>query len=370
MSDGDAADLLERLGVLGSLSERIAAARVYDNHPLALDVLGNLLRKHYGGKVAKISHVKVLDRRKRFFQLFEETRQRLPGREEAERFLQVVALCVEDPGLAAVAAGLERDPQDDATQDELMDLAVELSDWGLVQWNPAAERVGQHSVVRQYFASLVPSPTNIHRRLFLWYLQQDVSIDASSLEDVRLLLLAVEHGLRAGELEECLRLVFAPINKHYTFVEWLAAWGHLARGIQLLGDLADAASDQARAELLSAKAGLMRQLGRPEEAVTVLDAVLKDFEKGSHEMDCRSLVYSQASINRGNALWQIGRECEALQDYDQAISVLEQLVFLGKASLIQLVSVGSTDPMHSKPWVAFRKRIARIEPRLSYVEHA
>jgi hypothetical protein len=100
--------LLRSIGVTGEVTELRDAAHSYANHPLALTVLGSLLTKRYGGRLKPLGDEAVLDPRLRLFQLLEETRLNLPGREQAERLLQIASHCLENPSLETLGALLAR----------------------------------------------------------------------------------------------------------------------------------------------------------------------------------------------------------------------------------------------------------------------
>ncbi len=107
LSRAAAVNLLEQVGVQGTPGELTALADKYDRHPLALNVLGRLLVHAYGGRIVESSRPLVLDPKDRLFELFKITREHLPGRDRAERFLHVASLCLDNACLPVLAAGLD-----------------------------------------------------------------------------------------------------------------------------------------------------------------------------------------------------------------------------------------------------------------------
>src|SRR5262249_28058022 len=97
---------------------------------------------------------------------------------------------------------------------------------------------------------------------------------AATLEQVKPRELAVEHALRAGDAGRCQELFFGGLTPLYSFAEWLAAFGHLARGVGMLGAAAEPAPGPPRAHFLLARAPMHRRLGALDRALTDLDEAI------------------------------------------------------------------------------------------------
>jgi len=317
--------LLRRLGVKGETDQIKRIAEGYANHPLALMVFGGLLRKKYGGQLEHLPKVSVLDSKRGLFKLFEEIRQNLVGGTTAEQLVRVASHSLENPTLAAVAAAMAAPS---GPLSDLMEQAITLSDWHLIGWDGEAGIVQLHPLVKQYFSGLVHASeaVAIHERFSTWYSEQPILNKASSLEQIRPRVLAIEHALRANNVSRCRELFFLPVNETYSFAEWLAAWGHQTTGIELLGRLAKVSPPQTRAEFLTARAAFQRQLGALEDAHIDLDEAIELLDSRDTRLSSeRQASLAGALTNRGNVRWQASRLAEAVEDYDRALSNLDQL---------------------------------------------
>lgn len=332
LDDESAARLLETLGVGGTRQQRIAIARDYDNHPLALVVLGRLLAEHFGGNVENLSGISALDPRLRIFELLEETRRHLPGRQSAEAFLHVVACAEEHAALPAIAAGLgAADPDDAEAIHSLRQQAVMLDQWQLVDWDSQRQVVRMHPLVKEYFASVAPQPQVIHQRLCRWYARQPMVEQPRTRDDIRPRLLAVHHALRADCGEAAAALFFAPLTARDSLVEWLHAWGHMDQAREMAERLVAATEASLRAELQSVHAATLRHLGRLDEALASIDTAIALFE-GTGDQDA-SLQESLAGawMNRGNIEFERRQHGSAMCSFDRAIEILRPLVAAGHA---------------------------------------
>ncbi len=352
IDDDAAVGLLRGLGVSGADEEIVRVARQYENHPLALTVLGRVLAKSFGGRLERLDRVSALDPKDRLFELLEETRRNLPGRKRDEQILRVAALFVESPSLPALLAALGR-PEGNAPA--LLERILTLAEWNLAEWDGSAELIRLHVLVKQFFATgpagarppgfygLFTSlaqrffARRVHRRLVRWYDSQSISPDAARVEDVRTRVLAIEHSLLAGQISHCTALVFGPMTSHYNFVEWCTAWGHHAFGSALLQRLAEssASAQDDQAGFLVARAALLRQSDRLlpakeslDEAIALLDKVSRPAPGPRREM------LSGALQNRGNVERQLEQFPEALRDLDRSLALLGN-VSLNDPALVQ-----------------------------------
>ncbi len=333
-----AIEMLRSAGVKGSDKQLLDEAESFDRHPLALTVLGTRLKKMYGGRIEQVDRIRVLDHRQRLYKLLEETRQSMPGGEDAEQFLHVATQCLEDPSLATIAAGMGWDVQiEQEMADDLMEQAISLADWQLASWDGFNERVGFHAIVKQYFSQQAKDAPEIHRRLSRWYSGEDIPLHAGTLEQMRPRILAIEHALCAGAWDECAELLLAPVNAHYSFVEWLPAWGHLEKGIDLLGRVAHGAPRELRLQSTSSRAALQRQRGDLPLALEELNGIVKEIEATDKPNCEENTILANTYVNRGNVLWQMMKFEQALADYGLAIDLLQQLVAERPSVLIDML---------------------------------
>ena len=346
LSDADAVALLRSIGVDGADAKIAAAAKYYGNHPLAVSILGRVLVNRHGGKVDGIERFRLFDQRhakgkEQIFHLFSEMSKRLPRGEADRLFLQVASLCIEDAGILTILAGLGLEGIPDSVKlDDAIDQAVDLASWGLVYWDGARQKVGLHALVKQHFGSEIDNQTNIHTRLSLWYASQELPGRAVSLEDVRFRFLAIEHAAKACNFKQCADLTLSQINNDYTLVEWLAAWGHLSQGQDLLARIGDIAPASERAVFVISRSVLLRELGRLDESIAILDQLIS--EQGSQtgsDSDSNRLVLAKARANRANSIWQSGDFTTALREYEASLQVLEALVLSGVASFTDVAKL-------------------------------
>jgi len=331
LDDEAAVALLRSLGVHGEPAVLLEAARGYGMHPLALSVLGGLLAKKFGGRLERLDRVSAFDPHRRLFELFEETRRNLPGGHEAERFLQAMSLCLENPSLATLAAAMGQ-PVDQAAErgDELLEQALMLAEWHLIEWNARAETVSMHPLVRQFFASKVPDAALGHARLCRWYESQALPVNPTTLAQVRPRILAIEHALAAGDGPAALRILRAPMTRDDALEDWLGTMGHLTFGADLLERMAKTLADGDSAGLRITLAGWLRRLGRLDEAMRNLDAAiarLDDPADAAPDADPdRTVGLAGALMTRANVHRQAWRYEAALGDVSRAIGLFVSVI--------------------------------------------
>jgi tetratricopeptide (TPR) repeat protein len=318
--------LLRSLGVDGDESSLKDVAQTYANHPLALEILGCLLAKKYGGQLVKISDVTPMDHHEALFKLFEEARASLPGRREAERFLVLIAHCLENPSLEMLAALLLDEHGRTVRPSELLEQVVTLADWSLVGWDGRTETVSLRPLLKQYFTALIPPDESreIHRRLADWYGSQPVEESAATLEQAKPLVLAIEHALRAGDPTRYLECFFRPVTPLCSFVEWLGAFGHLATGLDLLGKAAGVCTGLPRVQLLIPRSAMNRLLSNFRLSLDDLDEAVAVLESPTPPPapESRALLAGALS-NRGSVYRQLAHYDIAREDFDRAVVLLE-----------------------------------------------
>jgi tetratricopeptide (TPR) repeat protein len=340
LDDEAALRLLRRSGVHGSDEALITAVRNYGNHPLAIEVLAGLLVEGEGGDIERAPKISPWDPKTRLFNLFAAVRCQLPNLKGSNRFMQMASLCLEDPQLEMIEAlmaqergrGLrswfsfaKRDPRDDTPASSLQPLAIGLSKWNLIVWNGSTKRISLHPLLREFFAQDVPKPQSIHKRLMEWYESQPAPDNPKTLEQARARSLAVEHGIRAGDLGRCAVLLFGPFDSSYSYSEWLAAWGHLTHGISLLTQLTEISDSESRAEFLLTRATMLHKLedlsSAQRDAESAIN-ILRSLGSGSTR-NCQNLA--RALGTRGNLIHDMGRPADALRDFTEAAEILRNV---------------------------------------------
>lgn len=340
-----AVELLQSIGVRGRPDEIECAAAAFGYHPLALEVLGGQLANKYGGRLDKMPKIAVMDARRALAQLLDEARSHLPGGLTAENLLKTASHSLEDPTLSAIAfITAAEDGVSEKLVDEMREQAVTLASWRLIKFDGDREVVQLHPVVKKYFAALAGTVESaaLHRRYSAWYSSQPLAAGASSLEEMGPRRLAIEHALLAGDLARCRDLCFSPVNTRYSFVEWLAVFGHLSSGISLLQRLGNTAAGTMRAEVCIARAALERECGMLPQAMTNLDeAILLLSDPCDPSLPGDKATLAGALVNRGNVFRQKGEKgdySKALADYDKGITILEEIAANDRVYSLQLAS--------------------------------
>lgn len=322
LEDESAIELMRSLEVVGDDEAVRSVVRSYQNHPLALTVLGRLLKKKFGGRLERLDRVSALDPKEHLFQLFNLTRANLPRQAEAERVLQVAGHCLANPSLPVIQAGMGNHDGNKTHIDQLLDLALTLADWNLVQWDGGQEVMVLHPLIREYFAGLAVDSAKIHGRLSDSFARQPIPDRAYTLKDIHTRILAIEHAWRAGDCERCEELIFSNVSSQYQLCEWLAIWGHQSVAVELLGRISNGAPSEFRCALASPKAAMLRHLGRFDEASQCLDEVIEILSTLGRGASLESrLQLASAYLNRGNVRRQQREFLAAISDFDQTCAI-------------------------------------------------
>ena len=326
-----AVDMLRTFGIKGDPAQLRTLAQHYACHPLALEVLGGQLCNRFGGRLTELPRVTAFDPNGALWELFSEARKNLPGGVLADRFLIAVAHCLDNPPVALLTEVLSQD-EPLVSVEELIDRSVTLANWNLLGWDGEHEVVRMHPLLKQYFAAQADTATSfsLHRRIAEWYREQTVTPAASTMADVNTYILAIEHALLAGDVSLCNDLVFAALTADYSFVEWIAAWGHHSRGTDLLGRIAAAAEGLLRALILIARAALNRQRGDVHAAVIDLDDAVSILRQPGQDA-ARVLPHLAAALsNRSTVHLQMAAYDRAIFDLDSAVALLDMPVQRGE----------------------------------------
>jgi|WetSurSiteA1Bulk_404760.scaffolds.fasta_scaffold00974_7 tetratricopeptide (TPR) repeat protein len=313
-------DLLKKLGVKGTPDKLKEVAELYANHPLALTVLGTLLKKKFGGY---LHSVKVLNPNHELHVLLDEIRESLPGREGAELFLKVVSQCIENPSLEIISEGIKGISRfSDNTLENLLEKAVMLADWNLIWWNGVEHSVSLHPILKNYFSSLLTEneSKSIHKLLSQWYSNQLIPENVNLLEEVKSRVLAIKHSGMAGDLDLVEKLLFSPMIEGYTLFTWLGAWGHQLTAIDLLDQFINTQENELQSIFLLGLAQMYQQLARSQLAMEKVDkaiAILKELRISGLLQSPTNLVNALAI--KGNLCREIGSSAEAIENFNRAI---------------------------------------------------
>ncbi len=336
-----AVDMLRSLGARGEDAALAAAARAYGYHPLALRILAGLLDRDPDFIARPGFAAAALDPKEKLFAILSYAWTRVPRRTGAERMLCAAAHSLEEPSLRtlssvlaprwgwpgrllrwmgrAIPGALRRSTQPAGEISKLRDCVHGLAPWRFVSWERNGDALHLHPVVAEFFRLRTRRRDHWHRAFARHYASQPVPANAASLRDAAARHLAVEHALAAGRQRWCGDLVFGPFLPGCCYSEWLAAWGHLAQGVDLLGRVARDAPKWLRADLQMARSAFLRDLGRCEEAIAAATVAI-DTHKASGRSSRRATQgLIRALINRASALRIVGRSRDAVTDLDAAL---------------------------------------------------
>ena len=287
LADDSAVELLKELGVTGEDEDILAAANEYDNHPLALAVLGGLLAKQFGGDVTKRPQVDVVadDPTGRLAKLLGEVAEH---HKDNLLLLGIIACCLGSAPLEMLVEITKEDGR------KVRVRLAELQDWHLAKFN--GESVELHALIRKYFLGALGEERvkTVRQAIATWFALRPIPDEPRTLEDVRSLVLGARHALAADDAGLAMDFLHGTAaGRHYpTLSGWMDAFGHMALMVELYGGFIAIYED------------LVRNQGR------------KELRKNL------GLSYN----NRGLALWRQGDPAAAVEDYDKAIDIYETLV--------------------------------------------
>ena len=328
MEPEDAVEFLRRQRVTGSDSQLAAIGARWNWHPLALAVISGLILKRYGGNVERMPALNVLDPRLPLNTLLDETRRHLPDPALSDRMMMAASLVEENPTIKLIQVGLKSLlPEESISEDRLVDNAIALGEWQILEWDGERDSVAIHPLIREYFGALL-SPDErqaLHAAFAEFYAHEDLKSAPSSLSDVRTRILAIIHHCHAGNALAAEALLFDEFNQGISFLDWLAGSGHHVTGIDLLSRLIDLLEPKARARLLSIRGGLRTELRDFARALADLDEAVRLLGERATSGDKEAIGdLVGALINRGNAKRE-QFDASSLEDFDQALCALSGL---------------------------------------------
>lgn len=342
-SESEGTALLRSLHVHGPDAELAAAVCDFKGHPLALTLLGNLLREGFGGDVHKRTEVGPLQfddakggQARRALAAYERwfgpspqrALLRLLGlfdRPAPDEALQVLRAEPAVPGLNDAVVTL--------TASQWSQVVERLRRAGLVEArNPAAPgHVDAHPLTREYFGELLKQENEEtwregHARLYAWY-SATAKHQPDTLEEMAPLYAAVWHGCRAGRHQESFDTVFWWRIRRFNEAYSLKRLGTFGADLSALSNFFTAPwtrpvpglRERDCAFVLNDAGYTLRALGRLEEAVEPLRAAL-DAHQARHD-------YKNASIaaeNLSELQLALGRLKEAAASARQAVELADQ----------------------------------------------
>lgn len=335
LDDAAAVILLRKLGVKAGDEEILAVARDLENHPLSLTILGKLAARKYGGSLDRFrseTHLVADDEKIRG--LLEKMQDALPSRADSAHLLDLLAHFIETPGYEQYAAflrwlvlqpghgALVDRPVLHLDDDALREGLAVLDDWSLITWDRDSSSLYLHPLLREYFKSRSASSVNIHKALADWYLTLTPPDDARSLQDMRSRILAIEHGLLAGNPTVCDAAVLLPVAECFSLSEWLALWGHQSAGIDLLAKVLARSGEPERSKHLVSRGAMLQDLDKLALARSDLSEAIRWLGSGlRRRLKYRDLL-AGACMNRGNSHAESGTPDRAVDDFDMALRVL------------------------------------------------
>jgi tetratricopeptide (TPR) repeat protein len=325
MEPADAVEFLRRQGVKGTDTQLAAIGARWNCHPLALAVFSGLILKRYGGNVERMPALNVLDPRLPLNSLLNEARHHLPDAVLSDRIMMAASLVEENPTIRLIQAGLQiLLPDQLIAEDRLVDNAIALAEWQLLDWDGELDTVAIHPLIREYFGALLSASQQkaLHTTFAEFYASEDLKASPSSLADVRTRILAIIHHCHAENAVAAESLLFGEFHQGISFLDWLAGSGHLVTGIDLLGRLIALSADSQKARLLSVRGGLRTELRDFGKAIVDLDeAVRMHGERSDSSKPEAVFDLVGALINRGNAKREQSDK-SSLADFDLALSTL------------------------------------------------
>ncbi len=326
--------LLRARGVQGKDDQLARAAWVYENHPLALNILGSLLAKRYGGKVERVGELNILsdDRQHRLGHLlgkvFEYMQPQAP-------LLNMVACCLVSTPVGMLAALLQ-DPEK-----QVLDALEELADWHVLGFD--GQSAEAHALIRRYLLDRLPlgQAGAIRCDIARWFAGRPIPEQPQVLQDVLPLVRAVEHALAAGNVALAAVFMYGTTAgmHHPALSAWLQSFGYLSLDVELATgaiELYEAlvhkeGRRELRNDLASAynnRGNALGDLGQLDAAVADLGKAIEIREALVHKEGRRELRNDLASVynNRGVALDDLGQSPAAVVDSGKALDIYEALV--------------------------------------------
>ena len=315
-SEPEGVALLKSLNVIGTYADLAAAVCDFKGHPLALTLLGNLLREAFFGDVRKRAEVGPLQlddakggQARRAMAAYD----RWFGAGPQRAVLRLLGL-FDRPAPSDALRALRTGPVVPGLNDVLV--TVEDGQWSrilerlrrtglVVARNQAVPGdVDAHPLIREYFGEVLqrenePAWREGHARLYAWY-AASAKERPDTAEEMAPLYAAVLHGCRAGLHQEAFDEVFLPRIRRFSAgysIRMLGAFGadlsalsgfFVTPWTEPVPDL----DEGTRALVLGAVGYVLRALGRLEDALAPMRA--------SVEARRAQQAWNRAAIGAGN----------------------------------------------------------------------
>jgi len=335
LDDAAAVALLRKLGVRAGDEEILAIARDFEKHPLSLTILGKLASRKYGGSLERFrGENRLIAEDQKLRMLLEEMQQALPDKEDSAHLLDLLAHFIETPSHEQVSgflrwlvihpdhAALAVRPALHLDDDALREGLATLDDWSLITWDRHGNSVHLHPLLREHFRRTSTRSVKVHGALAEWYLTRKVVEDVHLLQDMRSRVLAIEHGLQAGNPTLCDAAMLMPVSQCSSLPEWLALWGHQSAGIDLLTKAIGLSGETERCKHLISRGAMYQDLGKLTPSRDDLTEAIGWLSAGISRRYKHREVLAGAYMNRGNALASSGRPDHAIADFNRALQTL------------------------------------------------
>ncbi|NQT13584.1 MAG: hypothetical protein HQ582_12600, partial [Planctomycetes bacterium] len=213
--------LLEDAGVRAEGAELRALADQYERHPYALNVLGSLIVREYGGEVGEWNRENppLSQRHERLGRLLSRAVERAP---DPKGLLQQIAVSVR---LAPIGMLAELVGDDEAQVRRR--LAV-LVDWHLLDFD--GHNADMHALLRTHLSAAIERDEEhrIAEGIVGWLLRQPIPPQPQTLDDLRPRLWAVDQMLSVDAPNKALPVLSREVDagRKLSLQSWLSAFGH------------------------------------------------------------------------------------------------------------------------------------------------
>jgi tetratricopeptide (TPR) repeat protein len=285
LSPADGALYLKHLGVQGEDDELRDASDSYDNHALALTLLGTYLRTFCQSDIRRRTDIKDKDL---------ETDLTKPGRHARKVMASYARMYEGRPELDILRAlgYFDRPAEPEALKLVLPEMKpmvyqaalTTLRDARLISTNDPAQPIDCHPLIREHFAQYATEGG--HSRLYEHY-QSQAPDRPNELDEMTPLFHAIYHGCQAGRHTECARNIYNEriLRREENHLNWKL--GANATDLSLLANFfkarwsqpVDDLSPEDQAWLRNDAGFALRSVGRLADAVGLLRAAGEGAEK-------------------------------------------------------------------------------------------
>ena len=300
LNQNEGVSLLRSLGVNGDLKELRQAVKEYGRHPLALSMLGNLLRLRYQGDVLKRKTLKNLstpsksrpESREAFkvMQAYEEwfsgtpelALLRLLGLFDHPIDLDVLQVLWDTP-IPDLTAGIDEGEWQQA-------VSILREEHQLLAQQDGEKDLDCHPLIREYFGQQLREKQpqawqQAHEILYAYYKDLPAKHHPDTLAEMQPLFHAIEHGCHAGLHQHVFDEIYWPrisrekqyyLNKKGFIGDDLAVLTHFFT--QLWDKPSNYLNLKTRAHILQSMGHRLRALGKLAESIKPFTAALKLYE--------------------------------------------------------------------------------------------